>query len=82
MDPRYTPTADEVRTAWFQLTRNTESFDRWLEGTIREAHIAEQDRMIQILERLGNHGVSHSERCLPRHWVVERASEEIKGGNK
>lgn len=82
MDPRYTPTTEEVRTAWFQLTQNTESFDRWLESTMHKAHIAEQDRMIQILERLGEHGMTHSERCLGRHWVVERASEEIKGDSK
>ncbi len=43
---------------------------------------AERERMIQILEHLGNHGVSHSERCLPRHWIVERAIEEITGENK
>ena len=42
----------------------------------------ERERMIQILERLGNHGVTHSERCIPRHWVVERAIEEIKGDDK
>lgn len=78
----YTPTTDEVRGIWNAMVGNTASFDRWFESTMQEAHIAEQDRMIQILERLGEHGMTHSERCIGRHWVVERASEEIKGENK
>lgn len=53
--------------------------DRWLAEVKAEKAKAERERMIQILEHLGNHGVSHSERCLPRHWIVERAIEEIRG---
>lgn len=32
-----TPNTEEVRTAWSMLTRNTDSFDCWIEGHDREA---------------------------------------------
>lgn len=40
---------------------------------------AERERMIQIIERLNNHGMTHSPRCLPHHLFAERAIKEIKG---
>lgn len=33
----YTPTTEEVRTAWYQLTINVDSFDRWLAQVKAEA---------------------------------------------
>ena len=39
----------------------------------------EQARIIKIIERLEDHGMTHSERCLPRHWFAEKAIQAIKG---
>lgn len=33
----HTPTTEEVRTAWYQLTINVDSFDRWLAEVKAEA---------------------------------------------
>lgn len=33
----HTPTTEEVRTAWYQLTINVDSFDRWLMQVKAEA---------------------------------------------
>lgn len=30
MDDRYRPTTEDIRTAWYGMTRNVVSFDRWL----------------------------------------------------
>lgn len=37
MDDRYRPTTDDIRTAWYGMTRNVVSFDRWLAEVKSEA---------------------------------------------
>lgn len=54
MDPRYTPSTEEVRTAWFQLTQNVESFDRWLDET----------KKLAIADFFTENGLSYRARAL------------------
>lgn len=54
MDHRYRPTTEEVRTAWFQLTQNVESFDAWLDET----------KKLAIADFFTENGLSYRARAL------------------
>lgn len=67
----YRPTTDDIRTAWFQLTQNTASFDQWLyEERERVWNMmakiereSERDRIIKIMDKgTGHYAKTHSAR--------------------
>jgi hypothetical protein len=81
----YEASTEDIRAAWYGLTQNTDSFDLWLikerERVINLASAVfkkdEQERIIKIIERINNHGMTHSEKCLRHHLFAEQALKEI-----
>lgn len=61
----YVTTTEEVRTAWYQLTINVDSFDRWL---------AERDR--EIAARAWDEGFDERERGGMVNWNPYREETE------
>ena len=54
MHDRYRPTTDDIRTAWYQLTQNVESFDAWLDET----------KKLAIADFFTENGLSYRARAL------------------
>lgn len=81
MDSRYRPSTEDIRTAWFQLTQNTESFDRWFESILQETQIAEREHIVSLISVLDSH-TTHSELCTRQHWLAERLTTYLKRENK
>lgn len=93
MDPRYRPTTEEVRTAWFQLTQNVESFDAWLAEEERRNYAKgfdagfgwgtsyDHERIIGLIDAMNEH-TTHSELCLKMHWFAEKLKARIEGDAK
>lgn len=44
---------------------------------VREGALEERERIIKIIERINNHGMTHSEKCLRHHLFAEQALKEI-----
>ncbi len=62
MDPRYTPTTDEVRGIWNSMVGNTESFERWL--------YAERERVWNMMSKI--------ERDSERKRIIEVLDKETR----
>ena len=45
----FTPSTEDVRTAWFQLTQNVESFDCWLAEVKAQEAKVERERIVKHL---------------------------------
>lgn len=40
-----------------------------------------RDEIVKKIRRIEHHGMTHSEKCLPRHYLVEDIIEQITGDN-
>jgi hypothetical protein len=84
----YTPTTEglpllsteDIRDATVNTSgglTSPELFDRWLAEHDADVAKAERERIIKIIERINNHGMTHSEKCLRHHLFAEQALKEI-----
>ena len=63
MSKQFTPCTEDVRTAWFQLTHNVESFDRWL--------YSERERVWNMMAKIER----DSERERIRANIIDRVQD-------
>lgn len=82
----YIPTTDEVRDGYYSPRESYEpdhnaEFDRWLAQHDSEITAKAEERIITLIEKTHNHGMTHSERCAIRHDFADYLIERI-GGEK